>query len=90
MQHVRLGRTGLQVSRICLGTMTFGLQVDEPSSFAILDHAAEKGITFLDTADAYPLGGAIAADIQKPRFVDAFVLVCAIALCVVVLAVLHL
>jgi aryl-alcohol dehydrogenase-like predicted oxidoreductase len=57
VQHVRLGRTGLQVSRICLGTMTFGLQVDEPSSFAILDHAADKGITFLDTADAYPLGG---------------------------------
>ena len=57
MQHVRLGRTGLQVSRICLGTMTFGLQVDEPSSLAILDHATEKGITFLDTADAYPLGG---------------------------------
>jgi 1-deoxyxylulose-5-phosphate synthase len=57
VQHVRLGRTGLQVSRICLGTMTFGLQVDEAASFAILDHAAEKGITFLDTADAYPLGG---------------------------------
>ena len=57
MQHIRLGRTGLQVSRICLGTMTFGLQVDEAASFAILDHAAEKGITFLDTADAYPLGG---------------------------------
>jgi aryl-alcohol dehydrogenase-like predicted oxidoreductase len=57
VHHVRLGRTGLQVSRICLGTMTFGLQVDEAASFAILDHAAEKGITFLDTADAYPLGG---------------------------------
>ena len=57
MQHVRLGRTGLNVSRICLGTMTFGLQVDEAGSFAILDAAAEKGITFLDTADAYPLGG---------------------------------
>jgi len=57
MQHVRLGRTGLNVSRICLGTMTFGLQVDEPGSFAILDAAADKGITFLDTADAYPLGG---------------------------------
>lgn len=57
MQHVRLGRTGLQVSRICLGTMTFGLQVDEANSQAILDHAAEKGITFLDTADVYPLGG---------------------------------
>ena len=37
--------------------MTFGLQVDEAPSLAILDHAAEKGITFLDTADAYPLGG---------------------------------
>jgi 1-deoxyxylulose-5-phosphate synthase len=57
VQHVRLGRTGLNVSRICLGTMTFGLQVDEPRSFAILDAAADKGITFIDTADAYPLGG---------------------------------
>ncbi len=57
MQHVRLGRTGLNVSRICLGTMTFGLQVDEVGSRSILDHAYEKGITFLDTADAYPLGG---------------------------------
>jgi aryl-alcohol dehydrogenase-like predicted oxidoreductase len=57
VQHVRLGRTGLNVSRICLGTMTFGLQVDEAGSFAILDAAADKGITFLDTADAYPLGG---------------------------------
>jgi aryl-alcohol dehydrogenase (NADP+) len=57
MQHARLGRTGLQVSRICLGTMTFGLQVDEDGSRAILDYAADKGVTFLDTADAYPLGG---------------------------------
>jgi len=57
MQHIRLGRTGLQVSRICLGTMTFGLQVDEDGSRAILDHAADKGVTFLDTADVYPLGG---------------------------------
>jgi len=57
MQHVRLGRTGLNVSRICLGTMTFGLQVDEDVSRTILDHAHDKGITFLDTADGYPLGG---------------------------------
>jgi len=57
MQHVRLGRTGLRVSRICLGTMTFGLQVDEPASRAILDRAADLGVTFLDTADVYPLGG---------------------------------
>lgn len=57
MRHVNLGRTGLPVSRLCLGTMTFGLQCDEAESFAILDSAAEAGITFLDTADVYPLGG---------------------------------
>jgi len=59
MQHVRLGRTGLTVSRLCLGTMTFGLQCDEPTSVAILDHAAAGGITFLDTSDVYPLGGGL-------------------------------
>jgi 1-deoxyxylulose-5-phosphate synthase len=57
MQHVRFGPTGLHVSRLCLGTMTFGLQCDEKTSFAILDAAAGHGISFLDTADAYPLGG---------------------------------
>jgi aryl-alcohol dehydrogenase-like predicted oxidoreductase len=57
MEHTRLGRTGLKVSRLCLGTMTFGLQCDEPTSCAILDAAVAGGITFLDTADAYPLGG---------------------------------
>jgi len=57
MEHVNLGRTGLPVSRLCLGTMTFGLQCDEASSFAILDAASEAGITFIDTADVYPLGG---------------------------------
>ncbi len=60
MQHIRFGRTGLQVSRLCLGTMTFGLQCDERTSHAILDAAADHGITFLDTADVYPLGGAAA------------------------------
>jgi aryl-alcohol dehydrogenase (NADP+) len=57
MDYTRLGRTGLQVSRLCLGTMTFGLQCDEETSRAILDRAFEAGITFLDTADVYPLGG---------------------------------
>jgi 1-deoxyxylulose-5-phosphate synthase len=57
MEHARLGRTGLKVSRLCLGTMTFGLQSDESTAFAILDRAAEGGIDFLDTSDAYPLGG---------------------------------
>ena len=59
MQHVRFGRTGLQVSRLCLGTMTFGLQCDEKTSFSILDAATEAGITFIDTADAYPMGGTL-------------------------------
>jgi 1-deoxyxylulose-5-phosphate synthase len=57
MRHVRLGRTGLRVSRLCLGTMTFGQQCDEATSHAILDRAGGGGITFLDTADVYPLGG---------------------------------
>jgi aryl-alcohol dehydrogenase-like predicted oxidoreductase len=57
MDHVRLGRTGLQVSRLCLGTMTFGFQCDEETSRSILDASADAGITFIDTADVYPLGG---------------------------------
>ncbi len=57
MQYTRLGRTGLQVSRLCLGTMTFGLQCDEKTSVAIMDKAFAEGVTFFDTADVYPLGG---------------------------------
>ncbi len=55
MQTRRLGRTGLKVSEICLGTMTFGHQCDERTSFAIMDKAAEQGVFFFDTADAYPV-----------------------------------
>jgi len=57
MQYVKFGRTGLSVSRLCLGTMTFGLQCDVALSNAILDKAAAGGIDFLDAADVYPLGG---------------------------------
>jgi aryl-alcohol dehydrogenase-like predicted oxidoreductase len=57
VNHSALGRSGLQVSRLCLGTMTFGGQCDEQSSRAILDTAVEAGISFLDTADVYPIGG---------------------------------
>jgi 1-deoxyxylulose-5-phosphate synthase len=57
MRHVRLGGTGLTVSRLCLGTMTFGLQCDEAASRAILDRPSAGGITFLDAADVYPVGG---------------------------------
>jgi 1-deoxyxylulose-5-phosphate synthase len=56
MKIKRLGRTGLRVSEVCLGTMTFGNQADEPTSRAIMDRAFEHGVTFFDTADAYPLG----------------------------------
>jgi 1-deoxyxylulose-5-phosphate synthase len=59
LQHIRLGNTGLKVSRLCLGTMTFGFQCDEPTSFAILDRATSAGITFLDSSDVYPLGGGL-------------------------------
>ncbi len=57
MHHTNFGRTGLRVSRLCLGTMNFGLQCNELESIPILDAAAEGGIDFLDTADVYPLGG---------------------------------
>jgi aryl-alcohol dehydrogenase-like predicted oxidoreductase len=55
----KLGRTGLRVPVLCLGTMTFGLQCDRDASFAILDRALEGGLDFLDTADVYPLGGGL-------------------------------
>ena len=60
MEHVQFGRTGLKVSRLCLGTMTFGFQSDRDTSFAVMDAAQEAGITFFDTADMYPLGAPFA------------------------------
>src|ERR1043166_4502089 len=53
MHYVRLGRTGLRVSRLCLGTMNFGPLTSEPDSFAIMDRALELGIDFFDTANVY-------------------------------------
>jgi len=50
---VTLGRSDLRVPPICLGTMTFGEQVDEPTSHAILDRALERGVNFIDTAEMY-------------------------------------
>jgi aryl-alcohol dehydrogenase-like predicted oxidoreductase len=56
MQYRKFGRTGLTVSRLCLGTMTFGLQTEEDASHRILDTAADAGVNFIDTANVYPLG----------------------------------
>ena len=55
MKINRLGRTGLKVSEICLGTMTFGAQADESAAFSIMDRAAAGGVNFIDTADVYPV-----------------------------------
>ena len=51
METRALGRSGLRVPVLCMGTMTFGLQTDEQESFRILDRALEAGVAFLDTAD---------------------------------------
>ncbi|MEW5828794.1 MAG: aldo/keto reductase [Chloroflexota bacterium] len=53
MDYTYLGRTGLQVSPLCLGTMNFGPQTSEPDSFAIMDRALELGLNFFDTANVY-------------------------------------
>lgn len=55
MTHRYIGKTGLRVSPICLGTMTFGTQADKKESFKIMDKAYERGINFFDTAELYPV-----------------------------------
>lgn len=53
MEYVNLGRTGLKVSRLCLGTMNFGPKTNEADSFAIMDRSLELGFNFFDTANVY-------------------------------------
>lgn len=53
MEYVYLGRTGLKVSRLCLGTMNFGPETSEKDSFAIMEKALDLGINFFDTANVY-------------------------------------
>ena len=53
MEYTFLGRTGLKVSRICLGTMNFGPYASDEDSFKIMDRALELGINFFDTANVY-------------------------------------
>jgi aryl-alcohol dehydrogenase-like predicted oxidoreductase len=56
MEYRRLGRSGLKVSSLCLGTMMFGDQTDEEASRSIVARAREAGVNFIDTADAYAAG----------------------------------
>ena len=56
MEYTHLGRSGLSVSRLCLGTMNFGPETDEPTSFGIMDAARAAGINFFDTANVYSDG----------------------------------
>jgi aryl-alcohol dehydrogenase-like predicted oxidoreductase len=63
MTYGHLGRSGLLVSRIGLGTMNFGFTIDESTSFAVMDTAIDAGINFFDTADVY--GGLQSPDMEK-------------------------
>ena len=71
MQYRHLGRTGLLVSPLCLGTMNFGDLTDKETAFSIMDYAFDQGINFIDTADVYggpqrpdiPLGYGISEEI---------------------------
>jgi len=63
MQYKHLGRSGLKVSRLALGTMNFGMVTDEPASFLIMDEALEHGINLFDTADVY--GGPQSPDMEQ-------------------------
>jgi aryl-alcohol dehydrogenase-like predicted oxidoreductase len=57
MDHTHLGRSGLSVSRLCLGTMNFGPHTTQDDAFAIMDSAHEQGVNFFDTANVYGRGG---------------------------------
>ena len=56
MKYKRLSGTGLTVSNLCIGTMTFGDQVDKKTGAEIINYALDNGINFIDTADVYTGG----------------------------------
>ncbi|MEO8222037.1 MAG: aldo/keto reductase, partial [Specibacter sp.] len=59
MLYTHLGRSGLSVSQLCLGTMNFGPHTEEAAAHAIMDRAHESGLNFFDTANAYGGKGAL-------------------------------
>ena len=72
MQKRPLGRTGLPVSRICLGTMTFGEQNTEAEGHAQLDRALDRGVDFIDTAELYPIPPKAETQGATERFVGSW------------------
>ena len=72
MQFTRFGQTGLTVSRMILGTGTFGKQTDEKEAHRMLDKAAEAGINFIDTADVYPPGAEAGLSHMSKEFEEEF------------------
>ena len=76
MEYRALGRTGLKVSQLCLGTMMFGGKTEEQASFRIIDHAINEGVNFIDTADVYAsneseriLGKALASEGKRDNII---------------------
>ena len=74
MEYRPLGRTGVMVSEICLGTMMFGAPTDKDESFRVIDHALDRGVNFVDTANVYAgneseriVGEALARDDRRAR-----------------------
>ena len=72
MQKNRLGRSSLEVSKVCLGTMTFGEQNTELDAHRQLDYAVERGINFIDTAEMYPVMGRAATQGSTERFIGSW------------------
>jgi len=72
MQRKQLGRSNLQVSKVCLGTMTFGEQNTEADAHRQLDYAVERGINFIDTAEMYPVMGRAETQGSTERFIGSW------------------
>lgn len=72
LDTIPLGRSELRVTPICLGTMTFGEQVDEATSHRILDRALERGVNFIDTAEMYPVPPSAAGYGQTERILGSW------------------
>ena len=72
MERRQLGRTELMVSKVCLGTMTFGEQNTEADAHAQLDYAVGRGINFIDTAEMYPVMGRAATQGSTERFIGSW------------------